>query len=225
MTALYGEAALGVWHSVTPEMQRRVETWYNSEHHRERVEIEGFLRARRYHNRGPKDQGGPSFFSRYDAREVAVLGSEAYLHALGNPSPQSAEIFPHYRNTVRGAFRVVARAGLPDGGELLSLRFHDREAEADALEARLRDLVQPLVETAEGVVRAELWRIDVAISTIRTQEKSLRAQAEVYPTLALLIDLTSEERARDCLKQVLPADLVAMARVDRMRLVFSLCET
>jgi hypothetical protein len=226
LTALYGEAALGVWHGVTEERLREVEAWYNAEHHRDRVAIDGFLRARRYRNRG----AGQHFFSRYDARDIGVLGCAAYLHSLSNPSPRSKEIFPHYRDTVRGAFHVAARAGLPDGGELLSLRFHDREADAEALEARLRALVPSLVADTEGpgvegVVRAELWRIDVPTTTIRTEEKALRSAPDVYPTLALLIDLTSEDRAVDCLNDPLLAEVIGEARVDHLRLVYSLSET
>jgi hypothetical protein len=195
-----------------------VETWYNEEHHRERVEIDGFLRARRYLNRGR----GPLFFSRYDVRDLAVLGSENYMHALGNSTPRSKEVFPHYRNTVRGAFRVVARAGEPDGGELLSLRFHNREADADALEARLRELIPALVSEAEGVVRTELWRVDVPTTTITTREKKLRTTPDMYPTLALLIDLTSEARAIECIEESLLAEFIDQAQVDHMRLVFML---
>jgi hypothetical protein len=210
---IMGHGALGVWHDVVAEQQREIEQWYNQEHHAERVAIPGFLRARRYRNTG----AGLGYFSRYDTVTPAVLASQPYLDALNQPSAWSKTVFPHYRRTVRGAFEVTARAGVADGGSLLSLRFHD---EAGA--AREQALVAAVSRLAKeyGVVRAEVWRIDVDATLPPTNERGLRSGQDVYPRHALLIDASRIEHAVAALDAVLDADLRVGAEVESYQLVF-----
>jgi hypothetical protein len=206
-----GKGALGVWHGVTGPQQREVEEWYNREHHAERVAIPGFLRARRYVNRG----AGLRYFSRYDTVDSGVLGSTAYLHALNNPSPWSQKIFPHYRGTVRGAFDVVGRFGTAEGGYLTSLRFDEDVAPASD---ELLDLARQLAGQ-HGVLSAEVWRIDRAATTQPTREKALRATKEFFPAQALLIDASAPEFAAEALS-VLAGDTARSAVTDVYQLVF-----
>lgn len=216
MTDLRGAGALGVWHGVVGEHQREVEDWYNREHHAERVAIAGFLRARRYVNQGT----GPRYFSRYDVREVSVLASPGYLSALDNPSPWSQKIFPHYRNTVRGAFVVSSRAGEAEGGYLVSLRFGDGARPLDpALAAVLREAL-PKLTTFIGVLGVELWQADAGVTTYRSKEKQLRGEGEPFPATALLVDASRPELAADAVTDAVPAHLIASAAVDTYQLVF-----
>jgi hypothetical protein len=208
---VHGEGALGVWHGIVGPQQREAEEWYNREHHAERVAIPGFLRARRYVNRG----AGLRYFSRYDTVDAAVLASAAYLHALNNPSPWSQQIFPHYRGTVRGAFEVVGRFGTAEGGYLTSLRFDD-----DAVTAtdELLDLAKELANQ-HGVLGAEVWRIDRAATTQPTREKALRAARELFPEQALLVDASAPEFAAEALSS-LAGDLAPRVVTDVYQLVF-----
>lgn len=216
MTDVRGAGALGVWHGVVGEHQREAEDWYNREHHAERVAIAGFLRARRYVNQGT----GPRYFSRYDVGDVSVLASPGYLSALDNPSPWSQKIFPHYRNTVRGAFVVSSRAGEADGGYLVSLRFGDGARALDAaLAAALRDAL-PKLTRCIGVLGVELWQCDAGVTTYRSKEKQLRGEGEPFPAAALLVDASRPDLAADAVAEVLPANLLATAAVDTYQLVF-----
>lgn len=213
---LHGDGALGVWHGIVGEHQREAEDWYNREHHAERVAISGFLRARRYVNRG----AGPRYFSRYDVTNAGVLAGPAYLEALNAPSLWSRKIFPHYRNTVRGAFSVAARAGDAEGGYLTSLRFGDGASGGD------QELVRALCDvagrlTAEiGVLSVEVWQIDASATTPPTREKELRATNEPFPAAALLIDTSGPEHGAQALANAAPAGLPGRAAVDVLKLVF-----
>jgi hypothetical protein len=216
MTQVRGNGALGVWHGIVGEHQRAAEDWYNREHHAERVAIAGFLRARRYVNRGT----GPRYFSRYDLTDVAVLASAAYQQALDNPSPWSEQIFPHYRGTVRGAFAVTARAGEAEGGYLVSLRLGDGAAGADAaLEPALTAAAASLAN-AIGVLGVEVWKVDAPITTYRSREKELRGAGEPFPAAALIVDASRPELAAEALASSLPAGMLAAADVDTYQLVF-----
>lgn len=206
-----GNGALGVWHDIAGPHQREGEEWYNREHHAERVAIPGFLRARRYVNRG----AGLRYFSRYDTDDVGVLASPPYLAALNSPSPWSQKIFPHYQYTVRGAFRVIARFGVGEGGFLTVLRFADGQAPAEeTLAANAEKLA-----AAHGVLGSELWRVDDGVTTHRTREKELRAARELFPAFALLIEASAPEHAAEALRGLDP-NLPAAAEVDVYQLVF-----
>lgn len=213
--AIRGSGALGVWHDVVGAHQREVETWYNREHHAERVAVPGFLRARRYINRGT----GLRYFSRYDVTSADVLASAPYLRALNEPSPWSRQIFPHYRRTVRGAFEVVARRGIGEGGFATALRFEGREAEAAG---RDLDGVLDQLAGAHGVVGVELWRIDVAATTPPTTERDLRTPGEGFPAWALLLDTSSPEHGPAALAEMMPREVRDRANVEVFGLVFQM---
>ncbi len=70
------EGLLAVWHDVAEDSEALVTDWYNTEHHPERVAVEGFLDAKRHRLCGGK---GPQFLSLYRTRSPAVLASAPYL--------------------------------------------------------------------------------------------------------------------------------------------------
>lgn len=210
-----GEGALGVWHGVVAGQEKAVEDWYDREHHAERLAVPGFLRARRYVNLGQ----GLRYFSRYDVVEVGVLASAPYLAALNAPSPWSQRMFPHYRDTVRAAFAVTARRGTVDGGVIASLRFASDPFVADAAPA-CTALLDALVRTP-GVVRAEAWRADAAITSAPTMEKALRTGADACPASALVIDGSSADALQTALDRVIPQSLRGSAETDLLQLAFN----
>jgi hypothetical protein len=48
MSALMGSGALMLWLDVAPELDRETDRWYVDEHLPERIDIGGYLRARRF---------------------------------------------------------------------------------------------------------------------------------------------------------------------------------
>jgi hypothetical protein len=210
-----GAGALGVWHGVAEGQEKAVDAWYDREHHAERLAVPGFLRARRYVNLGP----GPRYLSRYDVADVGVLASAPYLAALNSPSPWSQRMFPHYRDTVRGAFEVMARRGPADGGVVATMRFpSDPFAASDA--PTLASLLDALV-AAPSVLRAEAWRIDVPATTPQTLEKALRTSPDAYPARTLVIDGSSAAALRAALDQAVPEPMRRAAEIDLLQLVFN----
>jgi hypothetical protein len=215
--SLSGSGALGVWHCVEEGFEKEVEHWYINEHYHDRVVIEGFLRARNYRNL--RDRGS-LYFSRYDTVDVNALACPEYLHSLRNPSPWSQKIFPHYRNTIRGAFDVVQNWRIGAGGYLLSLRMDDG---AHGLPRDLRQEMQdaiPRLKKLRGVVAIESWLVNAGISTIKTTEQAIRGQQDQYPAAALLIDLMDPEVSEE-IKRELPG-LVASSTQDLMKLTYQL---
>lgn len=214
--ALFGNGALGVWHDIAPGQEREADDWYNREHHAERIALPGFLRARRYVNLGP----GPRYFSRYDVVNTDVLASQPYLDALNAPSDWSRRMFPNYRGTVRGAFDLVQRRRLADGGSLASLRFPIAAVNSQPkFERMLLDAAATLAQ-AYGVVAAEVWRVDAATTLQPTREKELRASSEGFPAYVLILDATDPEALTQELAVSPVQSLLEAAETDIMRLVF-----
>lgn len=211
-----GDGTLGVWHGAVEAGYDEIEDWYNREHHAERISIAGFLRARRYVNLAD----GPRFMSRYDVTDVDVLASVPYLAALNSPSVWSRRMFPNYRDTVRGAFRVVERVGEAEGGSVTSLRFAQMPpAAGQRTETVLREAARRITG-AIGVLSAEVWRVDAAVTSPPTEERNLRTPGEPFPGFAMIVDTSRPGDGMAALDAALPADVIALATITVMQLVF-----
>jgi hypothetical protein len=214
--ALFGTGALGVWHDIATGQEREADEWYNREHHAERIALPGFLRARRYLNLGD----GPRYFSRYDVTSAAVLASQPYLDALNSPSQWSRRMFPEYRGTVRGAFDVIERSRIADGGSVATLRFSSAavNSRADVEKAVLN--VAAALGQAFGILAIEVWRVDPAATLQPTREKELRARNDEFPAYVLVLDGTEPGALTEALVTTPARPLLEAAERDIMRLAF-----
>ncbi len=208
------QGLLAIWHGVEPGFEPSFDDWYDRQHHLERVGIPGFARARRYLNCG----GGPRYFARYDVDDAAVLASAAYLDALNHPTPWTRALMPRYRGTTRSVFRFAAGAGNAEGAALVTLRLAGGEARSDLPGG---DELATLV-AAPGVLRAELWEADAEVSTLRTEEKKLRAAADGVVGWAYLVEGSDMGRLVDAVARHLLPSLPVAATIDHYRLVFQL---
>jgi hypothetical protein len=201
---------------VAEGQEQNVDVWYDREHHAERISIPGFLRARRYVNLGQ----GLRYFSRYDVRDVGVLASAPYLAALDAPSPWSQRMFPHYRDTVRGAFKVQGRRGPADGGIVATLRFSADPLEAGSTAAGASAPLLDALAEAPGVLRAEAWAVDVPVTSAPTREKALRTAPDARPAWVLVIDGSSAGALQAALNRAVPEPMRNKAAIDLLQLVF-----
>src|SRR5476649_2779325 len=88
--------------------------WYDREHLKERVAIEGFLEARRY----VAHAGKPKYLSLYSTRTFDVLDSPAYRKALNNPTDWSKTTLPRFKNMIRAIARITVSLGQGRGTAL-----------------------------------------------------------------------------------------------------------
>lgn len=206
---------LAIWHGVEAGFEPSFDDWYDRQHHLERVNIPGFARARRYLNLG----AGPRYFSRYEVDDVAVLASAAYLNAVNNPTEWTRTLMPRFRNTTRAVFRFEAGAGNADGDELATLRLSGDDPDASHTfgSREISALVQ-----APGVLQAEVWRTDIAVSTLRTDEKKLRGNDDNLVGQVILVEGSNIDRLTDAVARHLLPFLAAAATVDRYRFIYQL---
>jgi len=127
--AVAGKAVLAIWNTIAPELhESEYDAWITREHLRERVDIPGFVRARRYTS---LDTGHPAYFACYELANDQVLTEAPYQARVASPTPWTQQMKPHLRTSARGTFGVLATTGDGIGGALATLRLRiPREIDA-----------------------------------------------------------------------------------------------
>ncbi len=119
MSALKGSGALMLWLDVAAELDRETDGWYIDEHMPERIDIGGYLRARRF----GALEGTPAYLTLFEAQTPAALASEGYLRLVNRISEQSKRIRAGFSNVARNTFKVRYSAGRGIGTIVASLRL------------------------------------------------------------------------------------------------------
>ena len=164
-------AILAIWHDIEPSRREETLTWYDKQHHAERVDVPGFLSARRY----MAIDGSPELFNRYETVDVRVLASEPYLERLNNPTDWSLRCQPTIINNIRTVCRIEGRAGRGEGGFVATLRLAAK-GDSPALDVSAIDWSRLSARLTErpGILSAELWAADESFGGVRTREHELR---------------------------------------------------
>ncbi|MDB5806209.1 MAG: hypothetical protein JWN73_3531 [Betaproteobacteria bacterium] len=166
MSALLGSGVLALWLDVAPELDEEADHWYIDEHMPERLDIGGYLRARRYE----AVEGVPQYLTMFEAATPAALASDGYLRLVKKISAQSQHIRAGFSNVARNTFRVRVSRGRGLGAAMLSIRLHVTGSAAGSLmamdEAAPRLLRQPGIVgvhwlEAAPEVRAEMDKVRV----------------------------------------------------------------
>jgi hypothetical protein len=183
-----GSGFLAIWSDLSPEDETDWVHWMTREHAIERVNIKGFLACRVFRALGTVAR---RYFILYELEEHDVVGSAEYLARLNAPTPWSQRMMPRLRKFVRGGGRLVASAGVGQGG-LLAVLPLDAPPEWEA---------EPLCRELAGVDRVAAARVlatDLAQTSIHTNEKSLRPNDDSFAGL-LLIEGFDETSVRNAL--------------------------
>ena len=132
--------------------------WYDREHLRERVAIEGFLEARRY----IAHQGSPKYLCLYSTRTFEVLDSPTYRTALVNPTEWSKKNLARFRNMIRTIARVTISRGDGRGAALGIIRLRPSAGSEHRLRSALGEKLDP--DALDGVISMHLIESDPALS-------------------------------------------------------------
>ena len=165
---------LTIWHGLDPSGRKEWEKWHTIEHMPERVGIPGFLAGRRYMN---EDKEGQCCFTLYEATNISIFKSEAYLERLNNPTPWTQEVAHAFRNFTRGACRRIATAGSKKnyGGAALTFRllknenFREDEQTIDNLQKTADKISQINI-----VTNINIGLSDPEVTKTETKERTLR---------------------------------------------------
>lgn len=161
---LAGKGMLLTSMDIDPVDEAEFNRWYDREHLRERVAIDGFLEARRYVAR----QASPKYLCLYSTRTFEVLDSPAYRAALTNPTDWSKINLARFRNMIRAIARITISCGLGRGAALGIVRVRPSLGCEDRLREALRRNFDP--ENLDGIVAMHLIESDPVLSKPITRD-------------------------------------------------------
>ena len=185
MSELRGSGALMLWLDVAPELDRETDGWYIDEHMPERIDIGGYLRARRF----VALAGAPAYLTLFEAQTPAALASEGYLRLVGRISEQSRRIRGGFSNVVRNTFAVRQSRGRGIGAVVASLRLTPRDAARAAAAAETLDAQVLQILRQHGVVGVHWLE---AAPEVRAQMDQVRVtgRSDARADYVLLIETT-----------------------------------
>jgi hypothetical protein len=192
--ALLGKAAVLIWNDVIDSEHDAFYRWHDKEHIPERLALPGFLRGRRY-----RGSGVTEWLTIYEAADLDVLTSPAYLARLNDPTPATRRTVQAFRNTARSICRIVRSAGESSGGHVLTMLVPEHFG---------FDRLAHAVAQDSGVLAAHLFAADEAASHIDTNES--RERAFVVPKRVLLVEtstLAAAQHAREWIAAGLADDV------------------
>ena len=184
-----GAGFIGIWSDIAPEIETDYLHWLTREHTTERVSIPGFLGVRVFRALHADVNW---FFILYELQDPDVVGSSAYLERLNAPTPWSKRMMPNLGNFVRGGGRIVGSFGTGQGGFVSAIPL-DAPLPTDA-EIWLRRIAG-----LDRVAAVRAFETDDAQSSIKTNEKSMRASDSSFKSL-LLIEALDEGALAAALK-------------------------
>ena len=196
-TALLGEAAVLVWNDVASEGREQFYDWHDKEHVPERLAIPGFRRGRRFARPGHS----PEWLTMYEADDLSVVTSAAYLARLNAPTPATERTLKYFRNTSRAVCRIVCSLGSSTGGHMLAMRLDVPSGQGEVLHEYVTREAFPRALALTGVVACHLYAADERASYIDTAESSTRTFD--VPSWVLLCEVTfagAAEEARGVLE-------------------------
>ncbi len=193
--ALMGRGSVLIWNDVADEGRDEFYEWHDKEHVPERLAIAGFRRGRRF----VKPLHSPEWFTMYEADDLSVVTSPAYLARLNAPTPATQRTLRYFRNTSRAVCRIVHSVGASTGGHVLAMRLNVPRGRSDALcNYMVRDAF-PRTMSFIGVIACHLFVADEDASHIPTAESSTRVLD--VPSWVVLCE-TSTSAASDRAKRL-----------------------
>jgi hypothetical protein len=198
--SLAGNGVIAIWQDLVPEFKDEYREWHNRQHIPERLGIPGFRRARRF----IAVEGGPEFYTLYEADRVEDVIGKAYLDRLNAPTEWTRRIMPAFRNMARSVCYVAYSAGAGEGGFMLTGRFGFPPAKQSTANTDLQYRMLPPVCDLSGIAGVHLCRADESASGVQTFEKRFRAADDLVAPCVLMIEgnsLAHIEAARDRMRE------------------------
>jgi hypothetical protein len=159
---------------INPAVESEFNEWYQTEHVRQRMQIPGFLAARRYCALGDSQ----AYMAIYSCTEAAVLEQPQYKEILVEPTPLTKKMMPHFRNMVRSVCDETWSAGTGLGGEAVVMRCAAKPGQ----EQRARDFIAqrlyPQLARANCLVRLALWEASGSVGAASSPEEVRRGKPD-----------------------------------------------
>lgn len=170
-----GDGFLAIWSDIEPDRLTDYLHWLTREHTSERIGTAGFLGVRVFR---ALDIEAPRVFILYELDGSAALSGPDYLSRLNAPTPWSQRIMPTLGNFIRGGGRLVASAGIGQGGVLAVLALEEVPAGAAQLAANIVAL--------DRIAAVRVLETDAAGTAVQTREKAMRSDDRSFGGLLVI---------------------------------------
>jgi hypothetical protein len=183
---------LTIWSDVEPDYRVEFQKWHNCEHIMERVSIQWFTVGRRYRGVG----NAPDFLMCYETDDSHVLSSKPYLHAVNHPSPWTQEMIRHSKNIVRAIYSMIAYHGEGPPMEapyIALLKFNIESGREKEFLLWYEKEQLPSICRMPDVYRGRLYRVDVEISLIKTEERKIHRGGPAHQQFLTLYEIASPD--------------------------------
>ena len=197
---------LFVMNDINPVVESEFNEWYQTEHVRQRMQIRGFLSARRYRALGDSQ----AYMAIYSCTEAAVLEQPEYQEILVNPTPLTQKMMPHFRNMVRSACDETWSAGTGLGGEAVVLRCAPKPGQEQAARDFIAQTLYPQFSRANCLVRLALWEASASAGAAPSPEEARRGVPDQRVQWVLFLETYDLKACENLLQQ--PAMQQALAQ-------------
>jgi hypothetical protein len=197
--SLAGKGVIAIWQDLVPEFKQEYREWHNRQHVPERLGIPGFRRGRRF----VAVEGGPEFYTLYEADKPEDVSGKAYLDRLNAPTEWTRKMMPAFRNMARSVCRVVYSEGTGEGGFMVTYRLGFPEGKQSRITAELQHRLLPPLGELPGIAGVHLCVVDDSASGIQTFEKTFRAAEDLVAPCVVMIEGSSLPCVRTAADQML----------------------
>ncbi len=205
-----GTAILAFWADIEPAGEADFNDWHTREHMPERVSVPGFLRGRRY----VAVMGGPKYFMMYETESLETLASPAYVERLNSPTPWTRKCLALFRNSNRTACRTTISLGRGIGGAMATIRLGPGASREQALRQWLSGQALPKLLERPGISAAHLLEADVATTTVKTEERSIRDKPDELARWVVLVEANDPDVVERACREELDAETLASHGAD-----------
>jgi hypothetical protein len=188
---------LFVMNDINPVVESEFNEWYQTEHVRQRMQIPGFLSARRYRALGDSQ----AYMALYSCTEAAVLDQPQYKEILVEPTPLTKKMMPHFRNMVRSVCDETWSAGTGLGGEAVVMRCAAKPGQEQRARDFIAQTLYPQLARANCLVRLALWEASASAGAAPSPEEARRGKPDERVSWVLFFEVYDLKTCEDLLQQ------------------------
>ena len=188
---------LFVMNDINPVVESEFNEWYQTEHVRQRMQIPGFLSARRYRALGDSQ----AYMAIYSCTDVGVLELPEYKAILVEPTPLTKKMMPHFRNMVRSACHETWSAGTGLGGEAVVLRCAPKPGQEQVARDFIAQTLYPQFARANCLVRLALWEASGSVGAAPSPEEARRGAPDQRVNWVVFFEAYDLTTCENLLKQ------------------------
>jgi antibiotic biosynthesis monooxygenase (ABM) superfamily enzyme len=148
---------LTAWINMAPEDEEEFNRWYNTEHLQQRVDIPGFVYARRYLSL----EGEPKYIALYGLEKADVVYGEAYAQVRENPTPWTRKmesLFQHFDRNIYDEIFTYGESSREGAPYVLTVRVDVSPEMEEEFNAWYEEDHIPALVGVDGVRSARRYR-------------------------------------------------------------------